>query len=144
MQFVSNSIESLTDPVEYLNELIKDYSTFLLVGDLGAGKTTLVQKWMKSIGIHDLVSSPTFSIVNHYQHDKGTIYHMDLYRIKSVEEAWNIGIDEYFSDQEAIVIIEWPEIIESLIEEPYVICKIDVESGQRVISIRGIGSFENS
>lgn len=81
----------------------------LLQGDLGAGKTVFVKGIVKTLGGNkDLVTSPTFTIVNDYQTKNGTIYHFDLYRIKSEEELYNIGIEEYlYSD--AISFVEWPE-----------------------------------
>jgi len=87
-----------------------------LTGDLGAGKTTLVKEVCAQLGIEDLVSSPTFSIINQYEHSDNEIkvYHMDLYRIEDEEELINIGFDEYLYSG-ALVFIEWPQIAEGLL-----------------------------
>jgi tRNA threonylcarbamoyladenosine biosynthesis protein TsaE len=97
---------------ELANEIIKiidNKKIIFLTGDLGAGKTTLVKAICKQLGVEDNISSPTFSIINEYQSKGDIIYHMDLYRIESSEELWNIGIEEYFESGK-ICIIEWPEI----------------------------------
>lgn len=87
-----------------------------LYGDMGAGKTTLVKALVNVLGCEDDVSSPTFSIVNEYKTKDRTIYHFDLYRIKSMEEAHNFGIEDYlFTD--ALSIVEWPELIENYVTE---------------------------
>lgn len=90
--------------------------TLLFYGDMGVGKTTLIKVFSKQLGSTSSVSSPTFSIVNDYEIDKGLIYHFDLYRIKNEEEALNFGIEEYlYSDQ--WIFIEWPEKLGNLIPE---------------------------
>ncbi|MBU3822268.1 tRNA (adenosine(37)-N6)-threonylcarbamoyltransferase complex ATPase subunit type 1 TsaE [Flavobacteriaceae bacterium XHP0103] len=84
----------------------------LLYGEMGVGKTTLVKAIARKLGSTDEVSSPTFSLVNEYQAEDGLIYHFDLYRIKDIDEVYNLGIEDYlFSDNWSIV--EWPEIIEN-------------------------------
>lgn len=90
--------------------------TLLFYGDMGVGKTTLIKVLSKQLGSTSSVNSPTFSIVNDYEIDKGLIYHFDLYRIKNEEEALNFGIEEYlYSDQ--WIFIEWPEKLGNLIPE---------------------------
>lgn len=85
------------------------HNIFLLKGNLGAGKTTFTQFLLKSLGSEDEVSSPTYSIVNEYNTPKGKVYHFDLYRLKNIEEAYDIGIEEYL-DNAFLCIIEWPEV----------------------------------
>lgn len=95
----------------------KDSRLFWLTGDLGAGKTTLVTAFCKELGVLDRVSSPTFSIINEYITKKDEpVYHLDLYRLKDVEEALNIGVEDYLY-QNNYTFIEWPEIIEHLLPE---------------------------
>ena len=91
---------------------------------MGTGKTTLTKALVKALGSDDEVSSPTFSIVNEYETQNDTIYHFDLYRIKDLEEAYNFGIEEYLYSNNW-VIIEWPELIESML--PNDIDRIDLE-----------------
>ena len=81
----------------------------LLKGNLGAGKTTFSQFLLKELGSQDEISSPTYSIVNEYNTPKGKVFHFDLYRLRSVEEAYDFGIEEYLENC-FLSIIEWPEI----------------------------------
>ncbi len=88
----------------------------LLYGEMGVGKTTLIRSLAKQLGCEDEVQSPTYSIVNEYILKNDKIYHFDLYRVESLEEAYNFGIEEYLYSG-SWVIIEWPEIIESIIPD---------------------------
>lgn len=87
------------------------YNILLLKGNLGAGKTTFTQFLMKNLGSEDEISSPTYSIVNEYHTPKGKVYHFDLYRLKNIDEVYDIGIEEYL-DNAFLCIIEWPEVYE--------------------------------
>lgn len=87
------------------------HNLLLLKGNLGAGKTTFTQFLLKNLGGTDEVSSPTYAIVNEYRTPKGNVFHFDLYRMKSVDEVFDIGMDEYL-DNAFLCIIEWPEIYE--------------------------------
>lgn len=93
---------------------------FALTGDLGAGKTTLVKALCTVLGVKEQVSSPSFSIVNEYHTYDGSsgtehpVYHMDLYRLKNLEEAFDIGITEYL-ESPYYCFIEWPELINPLL-----------------------------
>lgn len=95
------------------------FTTCLLRGEMGAGKTTLTKEICRQLGIKDTVNSPTFSLVNTYQLPNGDpIYHFDLYRLRNLQEALDIGFEEYL-DSGYICLIEWPEKIEPLLEPPY-------------------------
>jgi len=85
-----------------------------LYGDLGAGKTTFIKELCKNIGIHNIVSSPTFTILNEYRHDLITVFHFDFYRIKDPVEIFELGFEEYFFSDH-YVFIEWPERIQELL-----------------------------
>jgi tRNA threonylcarbamoyladenosine biosynthesis protein TsaE len=87
-------------------------------GDMGAGKTTFIKAMVKALGSDDVVSSPTFSLVNPYVIEKDTIYHFDLYRVQDVEELYQIGIEDYL-EKDAWILIEWPQIISDLLPETY-------------------------
>jgi tRNA threonylcarbamoyladenosine biosynthesis protein TsaE len=116
------TIEKEVELAEIGRFLQKEYPKnriFLLEGDLGSGKTSFVKAFGQLIGIQDAISSPSFSLVNEYHSSEGIIlYHMDLYRLESLEEALDIGIEEYI-ESEHIVFIEWPAVIESLVDERF-------------------------
>jgi len=88
----------------------------LFSGDMGVGKTTLIKAIVKALGSQDDVQSPTYSIVNEYRQSNTVIYHFDLYRIETIEEAYNFGIEEYL-DSDNWCFIEWPNIIEDILPE---------------------------
>ena len=88
--------------------------TILFFGDMGVGKTTLIKAIVKALGSEDTVSSPTYSIVNEYKAKDDYIYHFDFYRVQSLEEAYDFGIEDYI-DSEHWSLIEWPEIIKELL-----------------------------
>ncbi len=96
----------------------------LLKGEMGAGKTTFVKYLVKELIDYDLVNSPTFSIVNEYSfNESDPIYHMDLYRLETIDEALNIGIEEYL-DSGRLCIIEWPDLINPILPKDYHIIEI--------------------
>ncbi len=97
---------------------------FLFYGDLGAGKTSLIKSMVKHLGIEEQVSSPTYALINEYQSNDLLVYHMDLYRLKYEEEAYDIGIEDYlYSDNYSF--IEWPQVIEGIIDVPYHVIKLE-------------------
>lgn len=103
-------------------------------GAMGAGKTTLIKALCEALGVVDTISSPTFSIVNEYRTVKGEkIYHFDFYRIKSVEEAYDMGYEEYFYSK-AFCFIEWPEKIQELMPLNYEKVSIEVKGEKRIIT----------
>lgn len=108
MNFQITTLPEWKTVVEQITPQLK-HPILLLKGNLGAGKTTFSQFLLKELGSQDEVSSPTYSIVNEYDTSKGKVFHFDLYRLKSVEEAYDFGIEEYL-DNCFLSIIEWPEI----------------------------------
>lgn len=110
MQFNIEKIEDWQKVVDSILPELK-YNILLLKGNLGAGKTTFTQFLLKNLGSEDEINSPTYSIVNEYSSPKGKIYHFDLYRLKNIEEVYDIGIEEYL-DNAFLCIIEWPEVYE--------------------------------
>lgn len=107
------SIHESEQLADDLSQLFKSRDVIVLNGDLGSGKTTIIKLICAKYNILD-VSSPSFSIVNEYSGVK-KVYHFDFYRIKKIEELYDIGFEEYINDEEAIVFIEWgslmPEIL---------------------------------
>lgn len=100
------------------------YPIWLFIGDLGAGKTTLIKEIVRQSGIEEVVKSPTFNIVHEYGNRDKMIYHFDFYRLKDAAEAEEIGVDEYFFSGK-LCLIEWPEVVMNLIPEPFLIVKIE-------------------
>jgi len=105
--------------------------------EMGAGKTTLIKKVCEELGVLDAMSSPTFSIVNEYESfKKGTVYHFDFYRLETLEEALNIGVEEYL-DSGSLCLIEWPELIEPLLPDDYLEINIKlVDDNARSLTAR--------
>jgi len=89
--------------------------TLLFYGEMGAGKTTLIKALIKALGSEDVVSSPTFSLVNEYHTDQGKVYHFDFYRIEDETEVLDMGFEDYL-DSDSWKLIEWPQKIENLLE----------------------------
>ena len=106
----------------------------LFSGEMGAGKTTLIKALCEHLGVKDEVSSPTFSLVNEYNSNVGTIYHFDLYRIQSEEELYDIGYEDYFFSG-YLCLVEWPEMAETMLPEKHVLVNIRVENDQRIITV---------
>ncbi len=108
---------------------------FAFYGKMGAGKTTFIQAICKALGSTDNVISPTFALINEYKtKELSSIFHFDFYRIKNIEEAFDLGYEDYFYSGE-YCLIEWPEKIEPLLPEQYVEVKIEVvEKEERIIA----------
>lgn len=104
----------------------------LFEGEMGAGKTTLIREIIFRMGSKDEGSSPTFSIVNEYETEMGKVFHFDLYRIRSEEEAMDFGVEEYLYSGH-FCFIEWPDKIEGLIPENRHTVKIITENNSRSI-----------
>lgn len=113
--------------------------TFLFYGNLGAGKTTLIKSMAKNLGVTDSLSSPSFSLVNEHVTESGDkIYHFDLYRLRDVEEAFDIGIEDYL-DSDAWIFIEWPDKILNLLANSY--HKVEIlhsDAEQRILNLSTI------
>ena len=115
--FIIQNLADLPNAVRWLTPYLQDLPLLALSGDLGSGKTTLVKAICASLGVVDDVSSPTFSMINTYMTaDQQEIHHIDLYRLQSLEEALQIGIEDYLH-QDALTFIEWPELIHRLLPE---------------------------
>lgn len=131
-------LDSLAATAEKILKSAMDEQIFIFEGEMGAGKTTLIKSLAKALGVTELVSSPTFSIVNEYDAHGKTIYHFDFYRIKNLQEAYDIGYEEYFYSGN-ICFIEWPEKIGELLPEHYLKIEIQVlNENDRVLSISKI------
>ena len=109
---------------------------FAFYGSMGAGKTTIIKAVCELLGAVDIISSPTFTLVNEYRTSGGeTLYHIDFYRIKKQEEVYDFGIEEYLTG-DSYCFMEWPELIEEILPPETVIVRISVnENEQRTLSI---------
>ncbi len=109
---------------------------FAFYGEMGAGKTTFITAICRALGVTEPITSPTFAIVNEYEAEAdGIIYHFDCYRLETVQDALNIGIEEYFADGN-ICLIEWAENIEPLLPKETVKVRIKVaENGVRIVNV---------
>ncbi len=136
MQITIHSIDEIAAAAAQFVRAIGDRRVFAFYGEMGAGKTTFVQAVCKALGVEDVINSPTFAIVNEYAIPDGEypIYHFDFYRIKRLEEVYDMGYEEYFYGG-GLCFIEWPELIEELLPDDVVHVKIDMQDdGTRVFS----------
>lgn len=120
--------EALPEAAREFAALMGDETVYAFQGEMGAGKTTFIRELCRALGVEeDLANSPTFSLVNEYRSDTTAelIYHFDLYRLESVEEALDLGVEDYF-DSGALCLLEWPERIEPLLPDDTVVVNIAV------------------
>ena len=146
MEIRINSLDTIREAArEFINH-IGEARVFAFYGKMGAGKTTFVKAICEELGSEDVITSPTFSIVNEYgisNHKKsslnredlgGSIYHFDFYRIKKLEEVYDMGYEEDFYSG-ALCLIEWPELIEDILPDDAVCVTIEEQAdGSRLVS----------
>lgn len=131
-----NGIEDYPQAAREFVELLDKGRIFAFYGNMGSGKTTFIKSICEELGVEDSINSPTFAIVNEYEdRNQNTIYHFDFYRIKSIEEVYNMGYEEYLYG-DAICFMEWPELIEELLpEETVKVFVEETEGGARSVKI---------
>jgi tRNA threonylcarbamoyladenosine biosynthesis protein TsaE len=134
-----NKNYSLNNLSEIATEIIAsaENKTLLFFGEMGVGKTTLIKEICKKLGVLDSISSPTFSLVNEYETSKEEkVFHFDFYRITDEEEALDMGIEEYF-DNNDWCLIEWPKNIENLLPLDAVQIHLSIlNNGKRNIQLK--------
>ncbi len=118
MEITINSLESIDLAARRFVDNMGRGRVFAFYGKMGAGKTTFIKAVCEQLGVEDVITSPTFAIVNEYTSESSgdTIYHFDFYRIKKLDEVYDMGYEEYFYGG-GLCFIEWPELIESLLPE---------------------------
>jgi tRNA threonylcarbamoyladenosine biosynthesis protein TsaE len=118
---IKYQLDDPTEIIAYLTALAGRYKIFTFIGQLGAGKTTLIRLLLRHWGITGVITSPTFTYVNIYTDQKGNqVHHFDLYRIKTIDEFIEQGFNEYLYQPNSWTLIEWPEIIKPLLQEQVV------------------------
>ncbi len=138
MNLPINSVDDLHVAAKLLIAFAQTEKVFLFYGDMGAGKTTFIKSLCKSLGTHESITSPTFSIVNEYVGKNGNIYHFDFYRLKNQTEAFDLGYEEYFYSGN-YCFIEWPEKIPDLLPAHYIRVGIQVlTNNERLLTFENI------
>lgn len=137
MEINIQSLDHIHEAARRFVEAMGDNTVFAFYGKMGAGKTTFIKAVCEELGVSDVVTSPTFAIVNEYRSDLAgeLIYHFDFYRIKKLEEVYDMGYEDYFYSG-AVCLVEWPELIEELLPDNTVKVTIEeVENGARRLTL---------
>ena len=133
MEIKINDLNNIRETAREFIANMGDHNVFAFYGKMGAGKTTFIKAICEELGVEDIITSPTFAIINEYTGQDQTIYHFDFYRIKKLEEVYDMGYEEYFYSG-ALCFIEWPELIEEVLPEDTVKVTIKEEvDGTRAI-----------
>ncbi|MBD5321957.1 MAG: tRNA (adenosine(37)-N6)-threonylcarbamoyltransferase complex ATPase subunit type 1 TsaE [Duncaniella sp.] len=134
------SIEAIDDAAKEFVAQMGDETVYAFTGEMGAGKTTFINALSRALGVEeDPTGSPTFAIINEYRSDTTAelIYHFDLYRLENLEQAFDIGVEDYL-DSGALCLIEWPDRIEDILPDDTVRVNIEVlDNGSRRLTIEG-------
>ncbi|MGM9717323.1 MAG: tRNA (adenosine(37)-N6)-threonylcarbamoyltransferase complex ATPase subunit type 1 TsaE [Prevotella sp.] len=130
MELRIDNIDSIREAARQFVAATGENTVFAFYGKMGAGKTTFIKAVCEELGVEDVITSPTFAIVNEYRSDTTgeLIYHFDFYRIKKIEEVYDMGYEDYFYSG-ALCFIEWPELIEELLPEEAVKVTIEENAG---------------
>ena len=133
MEIKIQDLAHINEAAKAFVDNIGDNTVFAFYGKMGAGKTTFIKAICEELGVDDVITSPTFAIVNEYTAQDGPVYHFDFYRIKKIEEVYDMGFEDYFYSG-ALCLIEWPELIEEVLPEDAVKVTIEEkEDGSRAV-----------
>ena len=135
MEIRIDRIENIREAARQFISHIGQHTVFAFYGKMGAGKTTFIKAVCEELGVEDVITSPTFAIVNEYTDASASpVYHFDFYRIKRLEEVYDMGFEDYFYSG-SLCLIEWPELIEEVLPEDAVRVSIEEQpDGTRTIS----------
>lgn len=130
------SLDGIADAARQFVDAMGENKVFAMFGPMGVGKTTFVKAVCEILGVEDTITSPTFAIVNEYRTNTGDqIFHFDFYRIRKVEEVYDMGYEDYVYSG-AVCFLEWPELIEELLPEDAVrVTLSEEENGTRTITL---------
>ena len=136
MKITISSLDAINEAAKQFVAAMGSNRVFAFYGKMGAGKTTFIKALCTELGVDDVITSPTFAIVNEYTAGDGSpIYHFDFYRIKKLDEVYDMGYEDYFYNG-GLCLIEWPELIESLLPEDAVEVHIaEQPDGTRTIEL---------
>lgn len=135
MEIKITSLNDIDNAAKAFVEAMDQNTVYAFYGKMGAGKTTFIKAVCEALGVTEVVNSPTFSIVNEYRSETTgeLIYHFDFYRIKKLDEVYDMGYEDYFYSG-ALCFIEWPELIEELLPSDAVKVEIaEQEDGSRIV-----------
>lgn len=135
MEIIISDIAHINEAARQFIENIGHSHVFAFYGKMGAGKTTFIKAICEELGVGDVITSPTFAIVNEYTaHGEAKVFHFDFYRIKKLEEVYDMGYEDYFYSG-ALCFIEWPELIEEILPDDAVRVSItEQEDGTRKVT----------
>ena len=140
MEIKIQSLEHIHEAAREFIAAMGDNTVFALYGKMGAGKTTFIKALCQELGVEDVVTSPTFAVINEYRSDiAGELtYHFDFYRIKKLEEVYDMGYEDYFYSG-ALCFIEWPELVEELLPGNTIKVTIEeLEDGSRKLTMENL------
>ena len=140
MKIKIQSLEHIHEAAREFIAAMGDNTVFALYGKMGAGKTTFIKALCQELGVEDVVTSPTFAVINEYRSDIAgeLIYHFDFYRIKKLEEVYDMGYEDYFYSG-ALCFIEWPELVEELLPGNTIKVTIEeLEDGSRKLTMENL------
>ena len=140
MEIKITSLDNIREAAKQFIAAMEDNTVFAFYGKMGAGKTTFIKAICEELGVTDVINSPTFAIVNEYRSDETgeLIYHFDFYRIKKLDEVYDMGYEDYFYSG-ALCFIEWPELVEEVLPGDAVKVTIEeIEDGTRSVRLESI------
>ena len=125
MEITIKSLDTIQEAAKEFINRMGEGKVFAFYGKMGAGKTTFIKALCETLGVKDIITSPSFSLINEYTDGKGnSIYHFDFYRIKKLEEVYDMGYEDYFYSGN-LCLLEWPELIEEILPENVI--KVTIE-----------------